>query len=367
MNIPLLPLVNSLPATTPFVGPETLERNTGKVFKARIGANESAFGMSELAAKAIAHEVSQQQCSWYADPENHVLREALAKKHGVDKDEICIDAGIDALLGLTVRLFIEPGQTVVTSDGAYPTFNYHVAGFGGQLHKIPYLNEHEDSEGLIDAAMKHKARLVYFSNPDNPMGTWRSADDVQAMINRLPEQSLLLLDEAYTEFSTQNTAPAIDTSNPFVLRYRTFSKAYGMAGMRIGYVIAHKDIISAFNKIRNHFAINRLSQVAALASLHDEQWLPHVLKEVAQGRELIYHFADNMQLRYLPSATNFVAVDLHNAERANQILAQLNDAGVFIRKPMAPGLDRFIRVGVGSAEEQRVFEEAFTHLWQTSS
>ena len=135
MTVKLTKIVDTLPATTPFVGPETLERQSGKKFSARIGANESSFGISPAAVAAMRDAVAES--NWYADPENFDLRVALADKHDVDIDEICVDAGIDSLLGLTVRMLLEPGQTVVTSLGAYPTLNYHVAGFGAQLHTVP--------------------------------------------------------------------------------------------------------------------------------------------------------------------------------------------------------------------------------------
>ena len=167
MPIPFSSIVENLPATTPFVGPETLERQSGCQFLARIGANESAFGISPYAATAMQEAIAES--AWYADPESYELREALAAKHQVSIDEICVDAGIDSLLGLTVRMLLEPGQNVVTSHGAYPTLNYHVAGFGANLVTVPYKNSHEDPEGLIEAAKSTTAKLVYISNPDNPI------------------------------------------------------------------------------------------------------------------------------------------------------------------------------------------------------
>ncbi len=361
------PLVDALPASTPFVGPETLERASGKRFKARIGANESAFGISPKAIAAMQEAISNGECSWYCDPENHELRSTLALKHSVHPDEICVDAGIDALLGLTVRMMINAGDSVVTSNGAYPTFNYHVTGHGGNLIKVSYDGGHENLQGLLDAANKQSTKLIYLSNPDNPMGTWHSADAVTDMITNLPAHSTFLLDEAYAEFASENTTPAIDTSNPAVIRYRTFSKAYGMAGMRIGYVIAHRDTITAFNKIRNHFAVSRLSQVAALASLQDDSFLQFVSEQVRSGRERIYQFAKQFELPYLPSATNFVAVDIGDAAQASSLLQQLNDKGVFLRKPGVAPLDRYIRVGIGSLSEHRAFTEAFEALYELES
>ena len=358
-------LVEKLPASTPFVGPETLERKRGKPFRARIGANESAFGISQKALIAMQEAAEKGECSWYGDPENYELRSVLAEKHGVHMDEICVDAGIDALLGITARILINPGDHVITSDGAYPTFNYHVAGFGGNLIKVPYHYGHEDLNGLLQAAEANPSSLIYLSNPDNPMGTWHTASRVQQMIDNLPSQSTLLLDEAYAEFANDPTTPIIDTSNLNVLRYRTFSKAYGLAGMRIGYVIAHKSVITAFNKVRNHFATTRLSQIAALASACDEQFLIQVKEQVLLGRERIYQFARNHELPYLTSATNFVAVDMGSEETAKYILDELNQRGIFLRMPGVAPLNQYIRVGIGNLSEHKAFVSAFNKVQES--
>ncbi len=142
------PLATSLPATVPFVGPEAQERTRGRRFAARLGANESVFGPSPGAVAAMAAAAGE---AWmYGDPEMHDLRAALAAHHGVPPANIIVGEGIDGLLGLLVRLLVGPGDAVVTSDGAYPTFNFHVAGFGGVLHKVPYRSDHEDPAAAAD-------------------------------------------------------------------------------------------------------------------------------------------------------------------------------------------------------------------------
>lgn len=357
MTIPFTPIVNQLPATTPFVGPETLERQHRRTFAARIGANESAFGISPRALAAMADSLSNS--SWYADPENFELRESLAHRHGISMDEIVVDAGIDSLLGLTVRMLVPPGGSAVTSLGAYPTFNYHVAGFGAQLITVPYNGFHEDPDALLASTLKHKAPLVYFANPDNPMGTWHSASKVASLVDGIPDNTVLALDEAYIEFADLDIAPPIDTSNPRVIRYRTFSKAYGMAGQRIAYAISHRDLITGFNKIRNHFGINRVAQIGALASLQDEEFLPQVKDQVTAARRQVMSFAEKRGLYAEPSYTNFVAVDLQSKEKATAMIQHLAKNAVFMRMPGAEPLNRCIRVGLGTAQEFELFVDAF--------
>jgi histidinol-phosphate aminotransferase len=346
MTAPLTPLVAGLPATVPFVGPEKQERDRGRRFAARIGANESVFGPSPKAVEAMRRAAPEM---WmYCDPNNHDLRQALATHHGVPPETIVIGEGIDGLLGYTVRLFIEPGQTVVTSAGAYPTFNYHVAGYGGTLATVPYDGDFEDPEALVAKLRETGARMAYIANPDNPMGTWHGADTIQRMIDAMPDDALLCLDEAYIEFAPQGTAPAWDVSDPRVIRFRTFSKAHGMAGMRIGYAVAAPEVAAAFDRVRNHFGVTRMAQIAALAALEDTAYLGNVQAQVAAARDRIGEIAAANGLSCLDSATNFVAVDCGaDGGFARRVLAELLKRDIFVRMPGIAPLDRCIRISAG--------------------
>ncbi|WP_102226669.1 pyridoxal phosphate-dependent aminotransferase [Acidimangrovimonas sediminis] len=339
-------LVASLPSTVPFVGPETQERERGRPFVARLGANESVFGPSPKAIAAMQAEAAE---VWkYGDAQNHDLRHALAAHHGIAPEAIMVGEGIDGLLGYLVRLVIGPGDAVVTSDGAYPTFNYHVSGFGGVLHKVPYRDDREDPEALIARAREVAPKLIYLANPDNPMGTAHSAATVQAMIEAVPEGSLMILDEAYLEFAPEGIAPPIDTADPRVIRMRTFSKGYGMAGARVGYAIAEPSLVRAFDKIRNHFGMTRISQAGALAALADQAYLGEVRAKVATARDRIAAIAAENGLTTLPSATNFVAIDCGaDGAFARRVLAGLIARDVFVRMPFVAPQDRCIRVSCG--------------------
>jgi histidinol-phosphate aminotransferase len=262
------------------------------------------------------------------------------------------------LFGLAVRLFVEPGVSVATSQGAYPTFNFHVHGFGGRLVATPYVNDREDPASLLDLATREKARLVYFANPDNPMGSWWDAAAVDAMIAALPQGTLLMLDEAYGEFAPQGTLPPLDVSNPNVLRFRTFSKAYGLAGMRLGYCIGHAELISAFDRIRNHFGVTRMGQAAGIAALADRQHLASVVERVAAARGTIADIARANGLAPLPSATNFVTIDCgRDGIYARAVLDRLVAAGVFVRMPGVAPLNRCIRITAGMPQDLQILAE----------
>ncbi|MBB94075.1 MAG: histidinol-phosphate aminotransferase [Rhodobacteraceae bacterium] len=351
------PLAQSLPATVPFVGPEAQERARGKAFTARLGANENVFGPSPRAIEAMHAATDSIWC--YADPESHDLRQALSAHHGVTPDQITVGEGIDGLLGSLVRLTVENGDVVVTSDGAYPTFNYHVAGFGGTLHKVPYKDDTEDPRALFAAARETGAKLVYIANPDNPMGSWNTGADIAEAMSDLPPDTLLVLDEAYIECAPAAAALPIPYDDPRVIRMRTFSKAYGMAGQRIGYAIGHPELITAFNKVRNHFGVNRLGQAGALAALADTAWLAHVQAEIATSRDRIAAIARDNGLTPLPSATNFVAIDCGaDGQFAGKVLAGLLDQGIFVRMPFVAPQNRCIRVSCGTRANLDAFAAA---------
>ena len=355
---PYTRVVRELSAEVPFVGPERLERERGRPFAARLGANESVFGPAPGVAAALTRAAVE---SWrYGDPESFELRAALAAALAVPPENVLVGEGIDALLGYTVRLFVEPGCKVVTSRGAYPTFAFHVRGFGGELVTVPYRDDHEDLDGLLEAARGDPAvRLVYLANPDNPMGSWWSADEVAAFADALPARCVLCLDEAYHEYAPVGTSPPLGRLDARVVRFRTFSKAYGLAGLRVGYALGDAGLLASFHKIRNHFGVNRAAQVAARAALGEPGHLAFVLERVAHARARIGAIARANGLVALPSATNFVAVDTGgDGAFARRLLEALAARDIFLRMPGVAPLDRCIRIGTGTDADLDLLAQA---------
>lgn len=350
------PIVAALPVTVPFVGPEAQQRASGRTFRARIGANESSFGPAPSVIRKMQEVASDQ---WmYCDPDNFDLKAALAKHLGVGIDNVVVGEGIDGLLNLAVRIFVAPGDTVVTSLGAYPTFNFHVDGFGGRLVKIPYRNDRESLDDLLHAVRRENAVMVYLSNPDNPMGTWWEADEITRFAKALPETTVFILDEAYGEVGPASAQPPIRIDRPNYICFRTFSKAYGLAGIRCGYAVGESGVIADFEKVRNHYGTSRMAQIAGEAALADQAYLAEVTRKVAAGRERIAKIASDNGLSPIPSATNFVTIDCGaDGAFALKVMQNLLARDVFIRKPMVPVLDRCIRVSVGLDRELDIFAE----------
>jgi histidinol-phosphate aminotransferase len=350
-------LAASLPATVPFVGPETQERIAGRPFRARLGANESLFGPSPMAVAAMQKAAAE---VWmYGDPDCHDLKQALAARHGVAAENIVVGEGIDGLLGLLCRLLIAPGDPVATSLGAYPTFNFHVTGFAGVIRFAPYLANHENPEALLALAQQTDAKLLYLANPDNPMGSHHPGTAIEALIDALPQGTLLVLDEAYIDLAPEGTAARIAADDPRVIRLRTFSKAYGMAGARVGYAVCAAPLAKAFDKVRNHFGVGRIAQTGALAALQDAAHLPRIRAQTLTARATLNDIAQANGLLPLPSATNFVTLDCgRDGGFARAVLRELLTQDIFVRMPGVAPLDRCIRVSLGDPRAMQAFADA---------
>ena len=353
-------IVAQLPSTTPFTPPEVLERQLGRRFEVRLGANESSFGASPLAREAIRDSLGAIQN--YADGTHHELKNLLAEQVGCETENLVIGPGIDGLLGYLARVFLNPGDKVVTSLGGYPTMEYAVIGVGGELVKVPYLAHGPALEGLASAASEAGAKIVYLANPDNPSGVWQSEERLRSYISTIPAGTVIILDEAYTEFAPSTVPVSTWLDDPRVVRLRTFSKVHGMAGMRVGYAVGHPDSVGPINRIRMSFEVSILAYHAAVAALQDSRHTDWVITETAAGREEYYALANELGLAWLPSATNFVAIDLGSSERATAMVKALGQQGIFIRMPWAAPLNRCIRVSVGLPEGRKRFAEVFREL-----
>ena len=348
------PEIEALPLSRPFVGPEELARLAGRSSLLRLGANESAFGPPPRALEAMRRELPRS--AWYGDPESLDLRERLAAKHRCAIENVVVGAGIDDLLGMIVHGYLGAGGVAVATAGTYPTFAYHVVTRAGRIQTVPYLHDGAvQLDALIARARGAGARIIYFANPDNPSGSFIGRKALAGALESLPGDTVFILDEAYGDFT--DPSDLIDDGDPRVVRMRTFSKAYGLAGARIGYALAAPEIIATCNKIRIQYNVNRTAQFGALAALDDVLFVAEVVAEVARGREVYVALGARLGVATLSSFANFVNFDLQTRERAEETVAALLRKGVFVRKPGAPPIDRCVRVTVGTAVERAEFGE----------
>jgi histidinol-phosphate aminotransferase len=345
MPVAFTRIVAGLDTSSPFVGGKVLERRRGRPYRARLGANESLFGVPPAALRVLA-SLGPELC-FYCDPTHMELRGAIAKIWRLSCEHLVVGEGIDGLLGLFARAFIEPGDVAVTSRGAYPTLDYHVPGYGGRLVYSRYQPFGNDLDALVAAARRHRAKMLYLANPDNPTGAMIASSDLTRLLDCLPDDCLLLLDEAYVEFSPAADVLPCEETRPNLVRLRTFSKVYGLAGARIGYAIADPAIIATLDRIRLHFAVSKLSQEIALAALGDTAFVARILAQTEEGRQHYAVIASQIGVDILPSATNFVSFDFGDPTRSQAMADWLEDHDIFVRRPKHAPLDRLIRVTVG--------------------
>ena len=343
--IPFSAIVRELPATIPFVGPEAIERRIGRPFELRVGANESAFGVSPSAARRNARRDRAPLLVWR--PEGHDLRAALAEHHGVEPGEVCLGAGIDELLGFVVRMLSEPGTPVVTSAGAYRRSTTTSRASVRVSSRCPTATTTRTRTRSRRPSASAARPLLYLANPDNPMGTWHDAARVRAFIEALPEDVVLALDEAYIEFAPAGVDWPMAPDDPRVLRLRTFSKAHGMAGARIGYCVGHRDPRDRARQDPEPLRSEPDRAGRALASLRDPEFVAGVIAEVAAGRDEYARLAGSLGLVPLRSATNFVAIDVGGGRpgsrpppRARGAPGLRAHAGGRAPRPLHPGYRR---------------------------
>ncbi len=334
------------------VGPEELARKQGGADLLRLGSNESPFGPSPIAIAAIRAEA--ERANRYGDPANFELRETIAAHHRVSPSNVAVGAGIDDLIGWIVRAYVPEDGTAIASLGAFPTFEMHVNGFGAHLERVPYAPEGRiDLDGLLAAARRLGGGVIFFPNPDNPSGSAYPWPEVIGFLDSLPDCTLVVHDEAYANFLPPADRFPAEVIDERIVRLRTFSKEYGLAGMRVGYALGTPQTIAAIDALRLLYGVNRLAQVAALAALRDDAFMERVVRQVAEGVAEYHELGARLGLPTVPSATNFVLFDFGSARRASDALAALLRHGIHVRKPPYPPLDRYVRISVGTPAERR--------------
>jgi histidinol-phosphate aminotransferase len=336
---------------------EELERELGITGAIKLASNENPLGPSPLALKA-AHEALSSG-NRYPDGGAFRLRRALAERAGVSMGEIALGAGSNEIIDLLVRTFCRPGvDEALTHRYAFMMYRVSCQAHGVTLREAEVGADLACDVDALLGAVNERTRLLFLPNPNNPTGLYLPRPQLERVIEKLPPRILLVVDEAYYEYARARPDYAVaepyrSPERPLIVTLRTFSKAYGLAAMRVGYAVADAKVVAYLNRVRMPFNVGTAAQEAALAALADEAHVERSTRAAAEGMEQLRAGLAGLPVTVYPSAANFVLVDL--GRDAGPVYEQLLRRGVIVR-PLRPlGLARHVRVTVGTREENERF------------
>ncbi|SNC61088.1 histidinol-phosphate transaminase [Polynucleobacter victoriensis] len=356
-------------AIAPYVGGKPISEvvrefglDEGKIVK--LASNENPLGMPESAKKAMAK--AAEDLGRYPDSNGFDLKNALAKKLNVPFEWITLGNGSNDILELTARAVAKEGDEVVFSKHAFAVYPLATQAVGGKAIEVPATKDYGHDLPAMLKAITSKTRLVFVANPNNPTGTFLPAKEIETFLEQVPSNVVVVIDEAYNEFLTpeqQYDAIAWVRKYPNVIVSRSFSKAYGLAGLRIGYGVAQNNITDLLNRIRQPFNVNSLAQAAAIAALADVEFLKKCYELNRAGYAQLTAAFEQMGLRYLPSSGNFVLVKVGDDVNAGaKVNLELLKAGVIVRPVGNYGLPEWLRISIGLPEENQAFIEALKKI-----
>ena len=342
--------VKSLKSYQPGRPIEDVQRELGLKSVIKLASNENPLGPSPKAVAALKHAAAT--LHRYPDATSSALRARLAKHLKLDASWILPGNGSDELLVLALRAFVDPGDHVVVAEPTFLIYELQARACGASVSVVPMKNLRYDLRAMREAVTP-QTKLVFIANPDNPTGSYVSKTELETFLRDLPHSTIVCLDEAYYEFVEAKDYPQSlkYLEQHALLVTRTFSKAYGLAGLRVGYAMAQPSIIRALDAVREPFNVNRLAQAAACAALDDTEFLRRTKQLTAQGHKYLMAEAAKLGLRTVPSVTNFLLVEL--GTHASTVARKLLEQGVIVREMSAWKLDGYIRVTIGTMPENR--------------
>jgi histidinol-phosphate aminotransferase len=339
---------------------EEVKRELGLKEVIKLASNETSIGPSPLAVEAIKKEI--ENINLYPEGSSRLLREKLAHKLKIDKEMIIVGNGADNIIDLVGMAFINEGDEVITGEITFPAYETIAKIMGGKLILVKLKDFRFDLEGIIQRT-NEKTKIIFLCNPNNPTGTIVDKKAVDKFIKQVPENVAVVFDEAYYDYVEDKNYPyclsyVLERKNVIIIR--TFSKIAGIAGIRVGYGIAKPELIDYLRCVVSPFPTNRLAQVAALASLDDEEHYRKVLKTNQKGKRYLYRELKKLGFFYVPTETNFIFLDLK--EDSEIVFKKLLKKGVIIRPGKTWGCPNFIRVTIGTPYENEKFIQALKEI-----
>ena len=356
-----------LPVYQPGKPIDEVKRELGLTEVIKLASNENPFGCSPKAKEAIIAHVDK--ANMYPDGASVELKAALAALHGVTPDQIVFGAGSDEVILMIARAYLSPGDETIMADRTFPQYRHNAEIEGATVVEVPLKDGTHDLEAML-AAITDKTKVVWVCNPNNPTSTIVTKDEVESFLARVPSSVMVVLDEAYVEYVVDERFPnglELVKRYPNVITLRTFSKAYGLASLRIGYGIGRPELIKSINQVREPFNTTGFAQVAALAAVQDQAFIARCREANAAGIVYLREHFDRLGLKSFPAHGNFVLVDC--ARDAKTVYEELLKKGVIVRggHTASIGFPTMIRVTVGSEAENRTFIEALTAVLQETA
>ncbi len=327
-------------------GIEEVQQQYGLTDVIKLASNENPIGASPKALKAIQDNLSD--IFYYPDGESRALTKALARKLNLYPEQIVVGNGADGLIMQICQAYLDEDSDVIVSCSSFPVYDIYTHIMRARLVKTSLKNFGLDLQAML-AAVNERTKVIFVCNPNNPTGTIISAAEADEFLAAVPEHVLVVFDEAYYHFVDASDYPDslayVRAGRPNVIVLRTFSKAYGLAGIRLGYGIGQAEVLAPIKTVKEPFAVNLLAQKAGLAALEDDDFLNRTILTNTVGRDYLYQEFSRLKLPFVPSHTNFVFVDL--GPRAPEIIEHLTSKGIIIRPGGTYDLPTWARVTVG--------------------
>lgn len=349
--------LNGIKPYTPGKPIEEVQREYGLEDVIKMASNENPLGPSPKAVAAI--EKALCKLNLYPDSQSYYLRQAIAERFAVDMDQVVVGNGADGVILQTCMAYLDEESEVIVSRSSFPVYDRFTHAMRAELIKTPMKDYRLDLEAMADA-ITERTKIVFVCNPNNPTGTIVTADEVEAFMERVPAHVLVIFDEAYYELVDSDaypeTLPYVHDGRDNVMVMRTFSKVYGIAGVRLGFGIANPAVLTPLNQVKEPFAVNLLAQAAGIAALQDEAFLKASVAANHAGRLQLYDAFDRLALPYIKSHANFILVEF--GPQATAIQERLLEKGIILRPCVNYDLPEFLRITVGNEAQNRQLVKA---------
>ncbi|NSL52287.1 histidinol-phosphate transaminase [Calidifontibacillus erzurumensis] len=339
---------------------EEVQRELGLEKIVKLASNENPFGCSEKAKEAIKESLDE--LALYPDGYARNIREKLANFLGVKENQLIFGNGSDELIDILCTALLSPSKNTVMAHPSFSQYSHNAIIQGAELRMVDNINGEHDLEGMLNA-IDDQTAIVWVCSPNNPTGTYINEEKLINFIKRVPEHVLIVIDEAYKEYVVAEDYPdtiSLLNEYPNLLVLRTFSKAYGLAALRVGYGIGHPNLIQALDPARGPFNTSRIAQAAVCAAVDDQEFIQKCVKANREGLEQFYQFCEEYGLSYFPSQANFILIDFKRS--GQEVFDYLLHKGFIVRSGTALGYPTAVRITVGSYEQNAELIETLKEM-----